>query len=308
SIDVYLPLGLPKEAAADLKNGWAAPGTGNQLVVYPDGRLRYAEFQMRADYQKPRSLADHRVREALYRVMDRQALVDVIISGLGGTADSWLLPDDPTRNSIYRGAIPDYSRNPQIAERLLGEAGYARNAGGALVHQQTGERFETAVWNTRGGSNEKENAIVADQVRSLGLIAEEYIIPATRMDEAEHRAGFPGINVTSRTVSLDFENAILRYRAPRPTEPLGTPRNGYNNPQTTALVDRLQVTVLDADRSDLQREIMQIVLQELPMAPLYWDVEMITLRKGVSGPTSRTGRSVNYPLTTWNVADWDRTL
>lgn len=68
----------------------------------------------------------------------------------------------------------------------------------------------------------------------------------------------------------------------------------------------MQVTVLDADRSDLQREIMQIVLQELPMAPLYCDVEMITLRKGVSGPNSRTGRSVNYPLTTWNVADWDR--
>lgn len=306
SVDVYLPLGLSKEAAVDLQKGWAAPGTGNQLLVYPDGRLRYVEFQMRPDQQRPRAIGDRRVREAMYRAIDRQELMEAIIVGLGRAADSWVLPDDPARGTVYRGAIPDYTRNVQAAGRLLEEAGFRRGPDGTLVHQQTGERFETAVWNTRGGNNEKENAVVSDHMRSLGIAADQYIIPTSRMDDGEHRASFPGANLTSRTVTLDFENAILRYRPPRATEPLGTPRNGYNNPQVIALVDRLQVTVPQNDRAELQREIMQIVLQEMPIGPLYWDVEMMTIRRGISGPAGRTGRHVNYPLATWNVAEWDR--
>jgi peptide/nickel transport system substrate-binding protein len=306
SIDVYLPLGLEKEAALDLQKGWAAAGTGNQIFIYPDGRLRYVEVQMRPDYQRPRALNDRKVREALLRIIDRQEFMEVAIAGLGKTADSWVLPDDPARDSIYQGTIPDYGHDTQRAQRLLEEAGFRRGADGTLVHQPSGERFETAVWNTRGGGHDKENSLVADHMRAMGILMEQYIIPTSRMDDREHRPSFPGLNITSRTVTFDFENALFRYRGPRSTEPLGTPRNGYNNPKLVALVDRLQVAVGQGERSDVQRQIMQTVMHELPILPLHWDVETLTVRKGVTGPAGRTGRHVNYPLTTWNIAEWDR--
>lgn len=307
SIDVYLPLGLDEEAAHELQRGWAAPGTGNQMLVYPDGRLRYLEIQNRPDYQRPKALADRRVREAIYRAIDRQELMEVVTGGLGKPADSWLLPDDPLRSSVFRGAIADYSRNPERAQRLLEEAGFRRGADGVLAHQPSGDRFETAVWNTRGGGNEKENAIVAGHMRALGMQVEQYIIPTSRMDDSEHRASFPSTNMTARTVTLDFENAIFRYRPPTATSPLGSPRHGYNNPRMIDLVDRLQVTVNESDRLQVQRQIMEVIFQDLPILPMYWNVETLTLRKGITGPGPRTGRHVNYPLTTWNVHEWDRT-
>lgn len=37
---------------------------------------------------------------------------------------------------------------------------------------------------------------------------------------------------------------------------------------------------------------------------MYWDVETMTIRKGINGPQGRTGRHVQYPLATWNVSEW----
>jgi len=304
AVDVYLPLGLEKEAARDLRNNWAAEGTGNQVLAYPDGRLRFVEVQMRPDYQRPAALSDRRTREAIYRGLDRGEVMEGVIGGLGQVADSWVLPTDPARENEFRGLIPDYSRDLQRGQRLMEEIGYRRGGDGIFVNAQ-GARFETAIWNTPGGGNAKENTIVADQLRSFGIPTEQYLIPASRLDDSEHRASFPGLSLTALTVTLDFENARFRYRAPTRTAPLGSPRNGYENPEAIALVDRLQVTVPASERVQLQRQIMQIALHELPIMPMYWDVETLTIRKGVVGPLARTGRHTNYPLSTWNIAEWD---
>jgi peptide/nickel transport system substrate-binding protein len=306
SIDVYLPLGLEKDNALELQRTWAAPGTGNQLLIYPDGRLRFIEMQMRADYQRPRASGDRRVREAIYRAMDRRELVDNVIAGLGQTADSWVLPADSARNTVLRGAIPDYSLDPQAAQRLLDEAGWRRGSDGILVHQSTGERFETAIWNVVGGGHDRENSIIADRLRPLGIVMEQVMVPTSLMDDSQHRASFPGPAISSLTANLNFENGRLRNRPPRPTEPLGSPRNGYENPQVNTLVDRLQVSVGADERLQLQRQILEIALYELPMLPLYWDIETLTARKGITGLAGRTGRHVLFPLATWNIAQWDR--
>jgi peptide/nickel transport system substrate-binding protein len=305
AIDVYLPLGLEKEAARDLRSSWAAEGTGNQVLAYPDGRLRFVEVQMRPDYQHPAALADRRTREAIYRVIDRAEVMDAVTGNLGQVADSWILPTDPARDAELKGVIPDYSRDLGRAHRPLEEVGYRRGGDNVFTSAQSG-RFETALWNTPGGGNVKENTIVADQLRSFGLTTEQYIVPASRLDDSEHRASFPGLSLTALTATLDFENARLRYRGPTRTAPLGSPRNGYENPEAIAIIDRLQITIAANQRTQLQRKIMQIAMQDLPLLPMYWDVETLTMRRGVTGPLARTGRHVNYPLSTWNIADWDK--
>lgn len=305
AIDVYLPLGLQQEAVVDLQRSWAAPDTGNRVLVYPDGRLRFVEVQWRPDLQKPKALADQRVREAMYRSIDRQPLADAIIPTGSQAADSWLLPNDPLRGTVFKGAVPDYSFNRAASQRLLEQAGFRRGADGVLANPATSERFETLVWNTNGGGNEKENSIVADSLRSIGIAAEQYIIPASLLDDSAARASFPGVNITARTVTADFENAQLRYREPTRTTPLGAPRGGYNNPEVNALVDRLQVTIPDDERAQIAREVMERVLQDLQLLPLYWNVETLTTRKGVTGVEGRSGRYNQYPLATWNVYAWD---
>jgi hypothetical protein len=51
---------------------------------------------------------------------------------------------------------------------------------------------------------------------------------------------------------------------------------------------------------------MQLAMQDLPLLPLYWEVETMSVRRGVTGPGSRTGRHILYPLATWNIHEWDK--
>jgi peptide/nickel transport system substrate-binding protein len=307
AIDVYLPLGVTSQGVQTLQGSWAAPGTGNQLLVYLDGRLRFLEVQTRPDYVKPAALSDPRVRAAIYRAVDRAPIMDALTNGYGQVADSWILPDDPSRNTVFAGVIPDYSRNPTAAQQLMEQAGFRRGPDGGFVNTTTGERFATSVWNTPGSGGDQESAITADQMRTFGIATEEVLVPASKLNDREFRAQFPGLSVTSLTSTLEFENGEFRYREPTRTLPLGAPRGGYNNPQVNALIDKLEGTVAETDRSSLQRQIMQVVMQELPIMPLYWNVETMTIRKGVTGPAGRTGRNVTYPLATWNIDTWDRT-
>src|SRR5205807_10211019 len=123
----------------------------------------------------------------------------------------------------FKGAIPDYSRDPARAQHLLEEVGYRRGGDNMFVGPQ-GTRFESSIWNTPGSGNVSENAIVADQLRTFGIPTEQYIVPASRLDDSEFRASFPGLSITAQTATLDFDNARFRYRGPTRRLPLGSPR------------------------------------------------------------------------------------
>jgi peptide/nickel transport system substrate-binding protein len=305
AIDVALPAAIDVEAAASLQAGWAAPGTGNQVFIYPDNRLRFLEVQMRPELQRPSALAEPRVREAIYRATDRAALVAVVGRGLTQMADSWILPDDPRRGREFRGVIPDRSYDPAAAQRLLADLGWRRGTDGILL-DQAGERFEVEVRSTAGGGSDVEVALAAQWLQSIGMQATQYLIPAPLLSDREFRARFPGVSFSSLTVTPLFENDRLRSRGPTRTEPLGTPRNGYNDPRVNDVVDRLQVTVGAADRTDLQRQVLETVLRDLPILPLSWDVDELVVRRGVRNVQGRSGMNVLFPLDTWNVHEWDR--
>jgi peptide/nickel transport system substrate-binding protein len=304
AIDVYLPAGIEMESIAELQRGWAAPGTGNQVFLYPDNRMRFLEVQMRPEYQRPVSLNDPRVRQAIYQAIDRKAMLDVVNDGYGSVADSWVLPDDPRRAGAFRGVIPDLPFDTNASVRILAEVGWRRGSDGILVNT-AGERFEFEVRSTAGGGAETELAVTAQWLQAIGIHTVQYQLPANLLSDREFRARFPGVSFTSLTVTPLFENDRLRFRGPTRVEPLGTPRNGYNNPRVIDLVDRLQVTIGQADRAELQRQILDLVLRELPIMPMSWDVDELTVRKGVRGVGPRSGVNVTFPLNTWNVHEWD---
>ena len=51
-VEVALPDGLSIDMAVELKGNWAAPGTGNNVITYNDGRYYYVEFQHRPDWAR----------------------------------------------------------------------------------------------------------------------------------------------------------------------------------------------------------------------------------------------------------------
>jgi len=132
-VDVALPDGLSVEVAADLKRSWAAPGTGNNVAIYNDGRFYYMEFQHRAEWAKPSAARDPRVRRAFYHTFDKEGVNEVENGGVGLLADSWITPDDP-RRPLFRDAIRVVAgRGPRATDP---RRGWLAQRGGRRVGEQ----------------------------------------------------------------------------------------------------------------------------------------------------------------------------
>ena len=306
-VDVALPDGLSVETGADLQKGWAAPGTGNQVINFLDGRVYRIEFQHRPEYANPSAARDPRVRRAFYHSIDKQAVNEVAVAGLGLLADSWIPPEDP-RRAQFRDVIPEWSHDLALAQRILDEAGWRRGADGVLVHGPTGQRMETEIRVTGGQGHPRSLAIMAGDWRKLGAVATETVIPAAQLSNNEYRATFPFAGLTGHPIALDWEDrhSACRRVARVETRWSGN-RNGYCNPTAEPLIDRLQVTIPERERTALQIDIMRLIHKEdYAQLYLYWQVTPVVAVKGVTGLGPLNPGLYGGAQSPWNVHLWDK--
>src|ERR1051325_2063701 len=138
SIDAGSHNSIDLSTGLEVKQRWE--GTGNQVVVEPTNMTIMLQMQFRPDFRKLKNaFANQKVREAMYRATDRQSLVDVMQAGLAPVADSWLPKDNVLRKDV-ESAIPQYPYDPNMAQRLLTDAGWTRGSDGSLTHT-SGEKF-----------------------------------------------------------------------------------------------------------------------------------------------------------------------
>ena len=69
---------------------------------------------------------NQKVRQAFSAAIDRDAWIDQVINGVGRAATSWLPPELPGHDPNLGS---EYGFNPDLARRLLAEAGYPDGAG-----------------------------------------------------------------------------------------------------------------------------------------------------------------------------------
>ena len=103
----------------------------------------------------------------------------------------------------------------------------------------------------------------------------------------------------------DFLNLRLSCNSiPNPTNSWrGRNSMGWCHPETQGLLDRLQLTIAPAERAQITRSFVQIVMTEMAIMPLYWDVDAILVVAGVRGVHPPTTPSRLY---TWNVHEWEK--
>ena len=299
-LDVVLPVTVDLDAALDLKRRWE--GTGNQVQVDVSGQLPQLEMQYR-DVARPRNgFTNPAVRQAFYQAIDRETLTEVMTQGLAPVADSWFPPSHVQRAQM-ESAIPQFAYDPVRAQALLLQAGWIRGSEGILVGGQTGERFETELWGLTGQTFalERHLSIIADGWKGLGAQVDFGAIPPARLREAQYVAEHPGPLLTSfaaRQFSVDrLYSEAIPSAANRWS---GFNRGGYSNPAVDELFERLTVTIDEGQRIGITRQMLQQVMGDVVLMPLYWEVVPTLMVKGVSGP-KHVGTD-----TTRNIFVWDK--
>jgi peptide/nickel transport system substrate-binding protein len=267
-LDVCENCKFSAEQAVDLERRWE--GTGNTVMIGTSDKVNFMESQSRPEVTpKPRALRDPRVRQALYRAIDREVITEAIGSGTMQSADSWIPPQDPRRQTLAPSII-QYPYDRQRAERELQALGWQRGSDGVLTNQD-GERFEVELRTYPDAFAGQLLAVTGDFFKNVGVAAQQSVNTPQQMNDREYLSLFPGLQYSDNP-GRSIETGRLR------TANVGTPTNryagnnrgGYSSPQMDALYDRLSFTIPDDQRTQVQTEILQVGLTDLPLMPVFW--------------------------------------
>jgi len=199
-------------------------------------------------------------------------------------ADSWYHPNHPLRREV-ESAIPQFPYDPNRAQQLLAQEGWVRGSDGVLVHQQSGERFESEVWAQGSDLVQWAVAIIADW-KTVGTQMTVNSVPAALAGGAgrEAQAKRPG----PRVGAFSAETFTL-YRAHSSTIPnesnrwTGANEGAYNNPRVDAIIDRISRTTNPAQKIQVHRELAQEMMGDVGLMPLWWSVTPVVMANGVKG-------------------------
>ena len=256
-----------------------------------------------ADGSRPHPiLGDKRVRQALEMGIDKQQLVDKVLSGKTKVATSeypvgWAAPNlEPSKYDV------------DTAKRLLDQAGWQvgadgiREKDGRKLHlsisstsgntlRENVEQLIQAGWKAMGVDLEIKNATAAVLV---GEWSENGLVQRGNFDIAYY--GFtPGID-PSGTISPRFHSKQIPFEGNQ-----GEGDNGmrYRDPQVDQWIDEADRTLDQARRKELYGEVMRKIADDVPVIYLYNRANVEAVSQRVQGPHSHPFRWL-----TWNIHQW----
>jgi peptide/nickel transport system substrate-binding protein len=281
-----------------VKNAWEPNGLGTTTAV-PRG-VRNLHLQRRdANALWAR---DVRVRQALVHMIDRPSMVEVINSGIGGPADTYVTRDDPVYRLLTERGLPTYPYDLGRADRLLTEAGLTRGADG-FYQAGPGQRFVMEVAATGRGENPQEAEAVAALWAAGGVGTRVVIIPPNATDLDERKNTVNGALVWPFNPAPDRSAELTTAEVPSErTRWKGSNYGGYSNPAYDRLYEQYATSLDLTKRQAAYADVMKLVAGDVASIPLYYTIAPMLVRKGVRGP----GVVPMVQLgNAWNIHTWE---
>jgi peptide/nickel transport system substrate-binding protein len=239
----------------------------------------------RVDY-----FGDVRVRQALALCLDRQKVVDSVLSGLSTVPNSYLPPEHP----LYNPDVAAYTLNVTAAGQLLDQAGWKdvdhdpstpREAWG-VKGIPSGTPFEVNYVTTNAVQRQQVSTILAGSLAQCGIKVNVQYLDANTLyapgpggilfgrnfDLVEFAMGSTGIEPPCDWfTSSQIPNAANSW--------VGTNVSGYSNPAfDAACLESQQSLPDDPFHAAAYAQAQSIFATNLPVIPLYWRVNTAAAR------------------------------
>ena len=216
----------------------------------------------------PNPLRDWRVRKAISKAIDRQAIVDRIMDGNAVAAAEILARE-------FFGYDPDLKVepfDPEGAKKLLKDAGYG-DGFGLLIHG-TNDRYD---------NDAQILEAVAQMMSQIGITAKVEAVPKssyfTRADKPEFSFSL-GANSSSTGEASSPLQIFCHSRWPSSGFGVSS-RSRYSNDRLDKIIEESLVTLDDGKRLKLFHEAMEICMRDLAYIPSHYQVNTWASRKGI---------------------------
>jgi peptide/nickel transport system substrate-binding protein len=210
---------------------------------------------------------DLRVRRALSKAIDRQAIAERLMDGAALPASNLVSP--PV--SGYAADLKPEAYDPQGARRLLAEAGYPN-----------GFAMTLSAPNNRYVNDEQIAQAVAQMLARVGIRARVETFPLnvylTKGAKGEFAFAMLGWGSFSGDLAL---RALVA--TPDASKGFGAFNwSGYSNPKVDELLERAFASVDDRRREEFAREAMRAAMRDYAVIPLHHQVTTWAMKKNLA--------------------------
>lgn len=260
------------DASQGIDPGVVAQFEGTDFTVTPVYEPYWIGYSYHLDAEETPIYADKRVRHALLHAIDREQIVETVLFGYGRVQETVLPPENWANDP--EGVTVRYPFDPKRAAELLDEAGWSLGSDG--VREREGLKLRPRFFG-RAGSIVDETMVVLIQqywadigVEMQPELATDAEIAARVIDPAFGEKDYDSAlwyfaGAWGTTVNMSFNFGC------EPEMGVGN-RYGYCNPR----IDELQREILaEQDRErriELATEMQNIILEDLPVAPITQEV------------------------------------
>lgn len=267
-VDVVTDYSLDKNAFKQLRN--RDDLTGRENTNSPTNNLLI--FNTRTG-----PLSDVKVRQALARSIDRDAMHERVHFGLGGPGKSAV---DSRLGAVHNDAIDYnkiYSYDPTAAAKLLDDAGYKPDGKGV--------RFKIDVpYETGNPDFEGTAQIIRENLRQVGVtvnlqplersVVLDRVFVKSKFDATIQRYGTFG-DVAVGVTRLYISSAITK-------QPF-TNASGYSNKRVDELFAKGAAAISEKDRAEYYKQAQEIIAEDIPTLVLAENPSADLVKANVKG-------------------------
>lgn len=219
-------------------------------------------------------LKDLRVRQAISKAINRDAIVDRVMEGIAVKAGQ-LLPE--SFFGVSKNLQPvDY--DPEGAKQLLADAGYA-------------DGFQLTLHgpNDRYINDAKIAEAIGQMLSRIGIKMEVVTMPRSVYFQRASRGGPDGtpefsfilVGWGSGTGEASSPLRSLLHTWDKERGFGASNRGRYSNPEVDALVEEALATVDDSKRADLLARATELAIDDIGIIPLHYQVNTWASKKGI---------------------------
>jgi peptide/nickel transport system substrate-binding protein len=238
-----------------------------QLQTHPYLNIEY--FGILVDTSntllKNSPLALKKIRRAINYGFDREKMVLYLRNSLGIPAQSGFVPAGlPSFDSTK---VKGYSYNPELARRLIKEAGYSPQTLPIVKLQTIPIYSEIASY-------------VARQLEEVGFKIQVDVVQKSLLLDLTSNSKTPFFRGSWIADYPDAENYLSVFYSKNPAPPNYT---RYKNPQFDALFERAITETNDSLRYTLYQQADQVMMNDAPVVPLWYDVAVHLVQPQIEG-------------------------
>ena len=220
---------------------------------------------------------DARVREAIAKAINRQAIVERVMEGLALPASNLVAP--PVFG--YNVAIKTVPYDTEGAKRLLAAAGYP-----------DGFALTLAAPNNRYVNDDQIAQAVAQMLARVGMRVRVETLPAAAYFTKARNGEFGFALLGWGSFGADLALRAL-VATPNPEKGYGTWNWGhYSNPQVDRMVEQGLAALDEKQRARLAGQAMALAMQDYAVIPLHHQIVSWAMKKGLA----YGGRTDEYTL------------